>query len=154
MEKRVFYIASDHGGYELKELIKKYIATSYQNVELTDLGCDSEASVDFPDYAEKACKEILKNENNKGVLICGSGIGISIAANKFKGIRCALCHDYFTAKISRVHNNANVVAFGGRVVGLEVAKSIIDGFMEGEFNPDPKYQRRNDKMDTIQKNYS
>ena len=152
--KKVYYIASDHAGFEMKEGVKEYIKTKYTDIELFDLGVDNNKSVDFPDYAEKACIEILKNEGSKGILICGSGIGISITANKFKGIRCALCHDYATARISREHNNANVVAFGGRFVGLEVANTIIDGFVYGVFNTDPKYQRRNDKIDEIQKKYS
>ena len=125
----------------------------YPSVTLFDMGTDSESSVDYPDYAEKACIEIVKNETNKGILICGSGIGISIAANKFKGIRCALCHDYFTAKISREHNNANVVAFGARVVGLEVAKSIIDGFFLGDFSSEEKHHRRVEKLDEIQQKH-
>jgi len=153
-KKQIYFIASDHAGFEMKELIKEYIQTTYKDtIDLTDMGCDSITSVDYPDYAEKACKEIVKNESNKGILICGSGIGISMAANKFKGIRCALCHDYLTAKLSREHNDANVVAFGGRIVGSEVAKSIIDGFFTGSFSTESKHHRRVEKIGELLNKY-
>ena len=158
-KSRKVFIACDHGAYEMKEEIKTYINTKYKNkdtntnIELIDMGTNSTESVDFPDYAEKACLEILKDDSHKGILICGSGIGISIAANKFKGIRCALVHDYFTAKISREHNNSNAIAFGARVIGIEVAKTIVDGFFQGNFLTDEKYQRRNDKITEIEKKY-
>lgn len=133
-------IACDHGGYELKLEILKYL--EQQNLEYKDFGCDSTAAVDYPHYARKVASAITSGECEKGILICGTGIGISIAANKVPGIRCALCSDCFSAEATRLHNDANIVAMGGRVVGPGLAIKIVDTFLHTEFSGDERHQRR------------
>ena len=124
-------IGSDHGGFELKEIIREYILK--KGIEVQDVGVFSADSVDYPDYAKKVGDEVKAGQGNLGILICGTGIGMSIAANKIKGIRCALCNDVYTAKMARGHNDANVLAIGGRVVGKGVALMIIDTFLNSNF---------------------
>ncbi len=135
----MIYIGSDHGGFQLKKEVIEYIKTELkENVE--DLGCYSEASVDYPDYAEKVCKKVL-SEKAIGIVICGTGIGISIAANKIDGIRCALCSDEYSARMTRKHNDANVLALGGRVIGPEIAKAVVKSFLENGFDGGRHAQR-------------
>ena len=106
----IIAIGSDHGGYRLKEEVKKYL--DEKDIEFVDLGCDGEEAVDYPDIASKVAKAVQSKKYDQGILICRSGIGMSIVANKFKGIRCALCHNEYTAKYARLHNNANILAMG------------------------------------------
>lgn len=122
-------IAADHGGYELKEALKRHFAAYH----FTDLGTNSSESVDYPDYGAALARRVAAGEFDRGILICGSGIGISIAANKVKGIRAALCHNAYTAEMSRRHNNANVIAMGGRVVDEKTAVEMTDIFLKTEF---------------------
>ncbi|MBS5966470.1 MAG: ribose 5-phosphate isomerase B [Finegoldia magna] len=136
-------IAADHGGFELKDSMVEYIK-SLGN-EVVDLGTNSADSVDYPDYAKKVCEEIQKGNSDLGILICGTGIGMSLAANKFEGIRAACVSDVYSAKMSRNHNNANVLCIGARVIGDEVAKLIIKTFLENEFEAG-RHQRRVDKI--------
>lgn len=124
-------IGSDHGGYELKNHIIKHL--EQKGIEICDIGCFSEDSVDYPDIAKKLCAEIVSGKAEKGILICGTGIGISIAANKVKGIRAALCSDVYSAKMCRQHNDANVLCLGGRVTGRELAFMIVDTYLEEKF---------------------
>ncbi len=124
-------IGSDHGGFSLKEVIKKYLIE--KGYEVKDFGCFSEESVDYPDYAKKVAQAVAKGEYSVGVLMCGTGIGISIAANKVKGIRAALCHDGLTARLAKQHNNANIICIGGRTTGVETAKDIVDNWLNSEF---------------------
>lgn len=133
-------IGCDHGGYELKLEIIKYLEG--KGLEYKDFGCDSLESVDYPIYARKVGQAILDGECEKGILICGTGIGISITANKMKGIRCALCSDCFSAEATRLHNDTNIVALGGRVVGPELAIKIVDTFLNTEFSGDERHARR------------
>lgn len=133
-------IASDHGGYELKQEIMDYL--DKQGLAYKDFGCYSTDSVDYPVYAKKVCDSINKKEADKGILICGTGIGISITANKQKGIRCALCTDCFSAEATRLHNDANVLALGGRVVGPGLAIKIVETFLNTEFSGDERHIRR------------
>ena len=126
----MIYVGCDHGGYQLKlELMKDLEANGF---EFTDMGCDGE-SVDYPDIAEKVCEKVLESKDNKGVLVCGTGIGISIAANKIKGIRAALCADWYSAKYTRLHNDANVICFGGRTTGAGSAVEMLDVFLHTDF---------------------
>ena len=125
-------LGCDHGGYELKQEIKKYL--DEKEIEYKDYGCDSLDSVDYPVYAKKVAHAILDGECEKGILICGTGIGISITANKFKGIRAAVCTDCFTAEATRLHNDANILALGGRVVGPGLALKIVDTFLNTPFS--------------------
>lgn len=121
-------IGSDHGGYALKEEIKKHLTE--RGVEFKDFGTFSEESCDYPIYAEKVCLAVTGGEAEKGILCCGTGIGMSMAANKIRGIRCACCGDCFSAEMTRRHNDANVLALGGRVVGAGLAEKMVDLFLD------------------------
>lgn len=136
-------IASDHGGYELKETLKKHLEE--KKISFTDCGTDSTASCDYPDFAEKACRLVQEGKAERAVLICGTGIGMSIAANKMRGIRAACCHDTFSAHFTRAHNDANVLCMGARVVGPGLAEFVLDAFLEGTFEGG-RHQRRLDKI--------
>lgn len=133
-------IANDHGGYELKQEIIAYLEKN--GIEYVNFGCDSTDAVDYPIYARKVTDAITSGQCDKGILICGTGIGISIAANKVPGIRAALCTDCFCAEATRLHNNSNVLALGGRVVGPGLAVKIVDTFLNTEFSGDERHQRR------------
>lgn len=139
-------IGCDHGGFELKQEIKGYLEE--KGLAYKDFGCDSTEATDYPIYAKKVCKAILAGECDRGILICGTGIGISITANKFKGIRCALCTDCFCAQATREHNDANVLALGGRVVGAGLALKIVDTFLNTPFSHAARHQNRIDQMET------
>lgn len=132
-------IGCDHGGYGLKLEIMKYLEKS--GLEYKDFGCDGEA-IDYPIIARKVGQAILDGDCEKGILICGTGIGISIVANKIKGIRCALCSDCFSAEATRLHNDTNIVALGGRVIGPELAIKIVDTFLNTPFSGDERHVRR------------
>ena len=137
-------IASDHGGYELKvELIKDIMDMGYG---VLDLGSDSLESVDYPDFGYALAGAMKEGKAERGVLICGSGIGISIAANRHAEIRAALVHDAFSARLSRQHNDANVVCFGGRTIGPEVARDCLKIFLDTEFEEGGRHSRRVDKL--------
>ncbi len=125
-------IGSDHGAVALKEEVKM-VLKEFGNIEVTDVGTFGTDSVDYPDIAEKVCADVAKGTSDRGIVLCGTGIGISIAANKIKGIRCALCNDVYSAKMSREHNDANVLALGGRVVGFGPAGEIVRAWVQGEF---------------------
>ena len=141
-------IGSDHGGYELKNHIIKYLEDN--NIQYNDIGCYSEESVDYPDIAQKLCAEITAGNAERGILICGTGIGISIAANKIDGIRAAVCSDEYSARMCRRHNNANVLCMGGRVVGSELALSITDVYLNEKFEGG-RHQKRIDKIHALEK---
>lgn len=126
-----FYIATDHAGFALKEFTKAYVRSLGH--EIIDLGPDSDDRVDYPDFAKKCANAVIDDEGSFGILICGTGIGISIAANKVPGIRAALCHDAYTASATRAHNDANILCFGERVVGKGVVESMIDAFCNTSF---------------------
>ena len=135
-------LGCDHGGYELKKELMAFLDEN--NYEYKDFGCDGEA-VDYPDIAKKVCAEIVEKRADKGILICGTGIGISMAANKIKGIRAALCADYFSAKYTRLHNDSNVICFGGRTMGAGTAKESLSVFLTTEFEGG-RHAVRVDKM--------
>ena len=126
-----FYVATDHAGIDLKDITVEMLRAKGHEVE--DLGPFSKDRVDYPDYAVKVCEAVLADTTAHGVLICGSGIGMSMSANRFHGIRAALCHDAYTATMARAHNDANVLCFGERIVGVGVAESIIDSWIAGGF---------------------
>lgn len=132
-------IGSDHGGFELKEHIKKHLDKI--GVKYIDYGTHSEESVDYPDCAKPVCEAVLNNTVDGGILVCGTGIGISIAANKHKGIRAAVCSDAYSARMTKIHNNANVICLGGRVVGRELAFMIVDEWLCAEFEGGRHAQR-------------
>jgi len=126
------YIGSDHAGYAMKEFLQKYIRDAGHNI--VDLGTFSEEDkVDYPDIAREVGEKVIENEGSRGILICGTGLGMSIAANKMKGIRAAVAHDVTTAKYARLHNNANIITMGQRIVTNQVARDIVDTFLSEEF---------------------
>lgn len=133
-------LGCDHGGFPLMKEVIKYLDEN--KIEYKNFGTYSEESCDYPEYAKKVAKAILSGECEKGVLICGTGIGISITANKFKGIRAALCHDCFSAKATRLHNDANILAMGARVVGPGLAIEILKTFLETDFSNEERHIRR------------
>ncbi|MBL6664432.1 MAG: ribose 5-phosphate isomerase B [Rickettsiales bacterium] len=140
---RSLLIASDHAGFNLKSKIVSYLKTN--NIRYTDLGCDSlSTSVDYPDYANKLCQDFDEN-NNFGILICGSGVGVSIAANRYSNIRAALCRDEEIAKLARQHNDANVICLGARFIEDEKAISVIKTFLETHFE-NGRHQIRVEKL--------
>ena len=124
-------IGSDHAAYEFKEAIKAYL--DEKGIEYKDFGCFSNERTDYPLYGEKVAKAVASGECDKGLLFCGTGVGMSLAANKVKGIRAVVCSDCYTAAMSRRHNDANILALGARVVGLDLAKMIIDTWLNTEF---------------------
>ncbi len=137
-------VGSDHAGFAMKEIIKEYL--SGLNYAVEDVGTFSEDSVDYPDFAKKVAKKV-QNSDNYGILICGTGIGMSMSANRFSNVRCALCHDAYTAEFARKHNNANILAFGGRTTGVEIAKQMVYIFLNTSFEGG-RHQRRVNKIDT------
>lgn len=123
-------IGCDHGGYELKKAVIEHLKS--REIEFVDCGCNGE-TVDYPDIAEKTCAKVISGECEKALLICGTGIGMSMCANKIKGIRAAVCSDWFSAKYTRLHNDANVLCLGGRVLGVGLALELVDVFLDTEF---------------------
>ena len=138
-------IGSDHGGYQLKQAVMKHLEK--RGIEYRDFGCFSETSCDYPDYAKPVANAVVKGECEFGILICGTGIGISITANKIKGVRAALCTDCFCAEATRLHNNANILALGGRVVGEGLALKIVDTFLDTPFSNEERHIRRINKIE-------
>ena len=126
-----FYIATDHAGYAVKDFVKDFVESLGH--EIIDLGPESDDRVDYPDFAKKCANAVLEDEGSLGILICGTGIGISISANKVVGIRAGLCHDTYTARLTREHNDANILCFGERVVGRGVIEDMIKVFASTEF---------------------
>ena len=139
-------IGSDHGGFELKEKIKNYLLE--KKITVIDYGTNSTESVDYPEYGEKVGHAVVGGDFDFGIVLCGTGIGISIAANKVKGIRAALIYDLETARLAKEHNNANVIAIGGRTTSYEKAISMIDTFMKASF--ENRHLRRLEKIKTIE----
>ncbi|MGP1449963.1 MAG: ribose 5-phosphate isomerase B [Wolinella sp.] len=126
-----YFIATDHAGFNIKEHIKAFVRQ--KGHEIVDLGVHENERVDYPDYAHELCEQVLKTPDSAGILVCGTGIGMSISANRHKGIRAALCHDAYTAKLTRQHNDANILCMGERVVGLGVVDSILEAFLDTSF---------------------
>ena len=142
-------IGSDHGAVELKEEVRKVLA-EFDGISVKDIGTFGKESVDYPDIAEKVCAEVVSGAADRGIVLCGTGIGISISANKIKGIRCALCNEIYSAKMSREHNNANVLAMGGRVIGSEVAGQIVRTWITADF-AGGRHERRVNKIMALEK---
>lgn len=138
-------IGSDHGGFALKEVVHKHLEA--QGIEVVDCGCYDTSSVDYPVYAKAVGAKIQDGSCEKGILVCSTGIGISIAANKCAGVRAALCSEPYSAKMTRLHNNANVLCMGGLVVGDNLALEIVDTFLTTEFSGEERHQRRIDLIE-------
>jgi ribose 5-phosphate isomerase B len=141
-------IACDHGGYNFKAGVIKLLED--MNIEIIDLGTNSNESVDYPDFALKAAKLVVNKEADKAILICGTGVGMSMCANKVKGIRACLGNDLFSAKFSRLHNDANVLCLGGRVLDEEKAVEIVKEWVTTEYKPEERHDRRIKKMMDIE----
>ena len=137
-------LGSDHGGYQLKENLKEYLKGL--NVGYTDFGCDSEQAVDYPDIGFKVSNEIKDGNFDKGILICGTGIGMSVVANKVRGIRASLCHDTFSARNAREHNDANILTLGARVIGVGLAKEIVKVWLNAKFSQEERHVNRLKKI--------
>lgn len=133
-------IGSDHGGYALKERVIEYLKQN--NIEYKDFGCYSKESCDYPIFGKAVAEAVASGECDRGIVVCTTGIGISMAANKIKGIRCALCSDTYSAKMTRLHNDANVLALGGEIVGGNLALDIVETFLNTKFSGEEKHQRR------------
>lgn len=144
-------IGCDHGALALKDEVKKVLA-EYPDVEVNDVGTFTEDSVDYPDIAEKVCAEITSGRSERGIVLCGTGIGISIAANKIHGICVVFCNDVYSAKMSRQHNNANVLAMGGRVTGFGPADEIVRAWLTTEFEGG-RHERRVNKIMALEEKY-
>ena len=143
----MYAIGSDHGGYALKQEIMKHL--SERGIAYRDYGTYSEESCDYPDYAEAVGRAVASGECERGIVVCGTGIGISIAANKVRGVRCALCGDCFSAQMAREHNDANVLALGARVLGAGLALKIVDTFLDSAF-AGGRHERRVAKLMAIE----
>lgn len=138
-------VGSDHGGYDLKMRVIEYLKQN--NIEYKDFGCYSKDSCDYPVFGKAVAKAVAKGECEKGIVVCTTGIGISMAANKVKGVRCALCGDTYSAKMTRLHNDANVLALGGEIVGGNLAIDIVETFLNTEFSGEEKHIRRVNLLD-------
>ncbi|MEA5048889.1 MAG: ribose 5-phosphate isomerase B [Eubacteriales bacterium] len=145
-------IGCDHGGFELKTALIGYLRG--QGHEVTDFGCYDKSSIDYPDYVFPVAEAVVRGEFERGIVICSTGIGVSIAANKVKGVRCALLTDEFSARLTREHNDANMVAFGGFVTTVERAQSILDIWLNTEFSHGERHQRRIDKISKYEETHS
>ena len=137
-------LGSDHGGYRLKESLKQYLQEL--NIEYKDFGCNNEQSVDYPDIGFKVSIEVKNGRYNRGILICGTGIGMSIVANKIKGIRASLCHDIFSARNTREHNDANILTLGARVIDVGLAKEIVRIWLNTDFSQEKRHINRLNKI--------
>lgn len=138
-KNQTYFIASDHAGIKTRQFIAELLKSA--GVDVVDLGCDNEERVDYPDYASKVCEKVLLTPDSKGVLVCGSGIGMSIAANRHAGIRAALCHDAYTAAAAREHNDANVLCVGERALGLGAVESVVKAWLASSFEGGRHAQR-------------
>lgn len=141
-------LSSDHGGFELKEQIKKWLIES--GYEVCDCGTDSTASVDYPVFAKKAAQKILSGECERGIIFCGTGIGISMAANRFKGIRAAVCETLPAVELCRKHNNANILCLGGRLLSLEQARQMVQVYLTTPFDGGERHERRIAMLDNME----
>ncbi len=142
-------IGCDHGGFELKEEILKFLKT-IANLQVTDLGPSNRESVDYPDFGAKVSEAVARGAMDRGILICGTGIGMSIVANRYPGVRAALCHDHFTAQMSREHNDSNILVMGERVIGKGVALEIVKTWLDTPFGGG-RHQKRLEKIAGIEK---
>ena len=147
-----FVVGADHAGFDLKKPIVKQIESAGHRV--TDVGTHNHDPVDYPDLSRKVCETILQGKADLGIVICGSGIGASVAANKFPGIRAAVCHDTYSARQGREHDDVNVLCLGARVIGSSLAEEIIKTWIQASFSGLPRYKRRLDKIAVIEKEFS
>lgn len=145
-------IASDHAGFELKQVLADFLRQ--QGHQVTDIGTHSTEPVDYPDFAEALAMKVLRGESERGILICGSGVGASVAANKIPGIRAGLCHDAYSAHQGVEHDDMNVLVLGARVIGPELAKDLCLDFLKAQFSGEERHRRRLNKILSIEQRYS
>lgn len=143
-----YYIGADHAGVDFKSFVKELFEK--KGHEVVDMGPSTKQRVDYPDFAAKVCKQVLEDEGTKGILICGSGIGMSMAANKFDGIRAALCHNEYSAKMAREHNDANILCLGERVSGEGMVEAIVDAWLANSFEGG-RHEGRVEKINALSK---
>lgn len=146
------YLGSDHAGFNLKKQVKDYLAEKFNGKDgysVLDLGVFTNDATDYPDIAREVCEKVVENNSAMGILICGSGVGMSISANRLKGIRAVLANNEMTAQLSREHNNANVLCMGERMTAFDVAKGIVNTFLETKFDAEERHVRRIGKIETV-----
>ena len=144
-------VGADHAGYDLKQVLAAYLR--HRGHEVVDVGTNSDDPVDYPDYAAALSQAILDGRAERGVLICGSGVGSSVAANKIPGIRAGLCHNTYSARQGVEHDDMNVLVLGARVIGIEVARDLVDSFLSAKFNGEERHRRRVEKIKALEKRY-
>jgi ribose 5-phosphate isomerase B len=144
-------IGADHAGFELKEIIGEYLRSAGHAV--IDVGTDSDEPVDYPDFAEALSKVVVGGQAERGVLICGSGVGASVAANKLPGIRAGLCHDCYSARQGVEHDQINILVLGSRVIGSALAQELVDAFLAAQFNREERHRRRVEKINALEQRY-
>lgn len=144
-------IGADHAGFDLKQILAAYLR--HHGHEVIDKGTDSDEPVDYPDFAEAVGRALLAGEAERGVLVCGSGVGASISANKLPGIRAGLCHDTYSARQGVEHDDMNVLVLGARIIGIEVARGLVDHFIAAKFNGEARHRRRVDKIRALELRY-
>lgn len=142
-------VGGDHAGYAMKSYLRDYLAELGQMV--TDCGPVDDAPCDFPDFAEKVADEVRSGRVDRGILVCGSGVGVSVAANKIPGIRASICHDSYSARQGVEHDDMNVLCIGARIIGEELAKEILRAYLSAQYTPQPRHQRRVDKILDIER---
>ena len=145
-------IGADHAGFHLKSVLAAYLRT--RGHEVIDVGTASDAPVDYPDFAENVAKILLDGRSERGILICGSGVGASVAANKIPGIRAGLCHDSYSAHQGVEHDDINVLVLGARVIGVELARELVDRFLPAKFTGEERHQRRLEKIKALERRYT
>lgn len=141
-------IGGDHAGFQLKQAVAKRLQPKVAS--LLDCGTDSEASCDYPDFAVAVARELVAGKVDRGIIVCGSGVGVSVAANKIPGIRAAICHDTYSAHQGVEHDDMNVLCIGGRIIGSELAFEIVDAFLAARYEPQPRHARRLEKVLAIE----
>jgi ribose 5-phosphate isomerase B len=144
-------IGADHAGFELKQILAEYLR--HRGHEVIDKGTDSDEPVDYPDFAEAVSQAILAGQAERGLLICGSGVGASVAANKIPAIRAGLCHDTYSARQGVEHDDMNVLVLGARVIGIELARDLVDHFLAAQFNGEERHRRRVEKINALERRY-
>jgi RpiB/LacA/LacB family sugar-phosphate isomerase len=144
-------VGADHAGYELKDILAAYLR--HLGHEIVDVGTNSDDPVDYPDYAEALSRTLLDGRAERGVLICGSGVGASVAANKIPGIRAGLCHNTYSARQGVEHDDMNILVLGARVIGIEVARELVDNFLSARFNGEERHRRRVGKIKALEERY-
>jgi RpiB/LacA/LacB family sugar-phosphate isomerase len=144
-------IGADHAGYDLKQILAAYLR--HHGHQVIDKGTDSDEPVDYPDFAEAVSKVVLSGAAERGVIICGSGVGASVAANKLPGIRAGLCHDTYSARQGVEHDDMNILVLGARVIGIEVARELVDNFLAAQFTGAERHRRRLDKIRALEERY-